>query len=95
MDTSFLRLPEVKRRTGLARSTIYLRIANGLLTAPISLGGRAVGYPAHEIEAINAARIAGKNNDQIRQLVADLHAKRKTVWRISDYPENVGKDANK
>ena len=45
-----LRLPGVKQRTGLSRSTIYLRIANREFPAPISLGGRAVGWLEHEID---------------------------------------------
>lgn len=50
MVTTILRLPSVKNRTGLSRSTIYLRIANKTFPAPISLGGRAVGWIEKEIE---------------------------------------------
>ena len=45
-----LRLPTVKGRTGLARSTIYLRISEGCFPKPISLGGRAVGWIETEID---------------------------------------------
>ena len=45
-----LRLPEVKARTGLSRSTIYFRIAQGSFPKPISLGGRAVGWLEAEIQ---------------------------------------------
>ena len=51
MKTCILRLPEVKARTGLSRSTIYLRISNKLFPLPISLGGRAVGWVEEEIQA--------------------------------------------
>ncbi len=34
MVTTILRLPTVKARTGLSRSTIYLRIAEGRFPAP-------------------------------------------------------------
>lgn len=48
--TSILRLPTVKARTGLSRSTIYLRISEGRFPKPISLGGgRAVGWIESEI----------------------------------------------
>lgn len=50
MKYNILRLPVTKSRTGLSRSTIYLRIANGEFPAPISLGGRAVGWLEHEID---------------------------------------------
>jgi prophage regulatory protein len=71
-----LRLPVVKQNTGLSRSTLYLRIANGVFTHPVSLGGRAVGWPAHEVAALNAARIAGKPDAEIRELVINLEAAR-------------------
>ena len=50
MATAILRLPTVKDRTGLSRSTIYLRISQGKFPKPVSLGGRAVGWVEVEIE---------------------------------------------
>ena len=35
-----LRLPRVQTRTGLARSTIYVRVADGSFPQPIRLGAR-------------------------------------------------------
>ena len=46
---NILRLPAVKTRTGLSRSTIYLRISEDSFPRPISLGGRAVGWIESEI----------------------------------------------
>lgn len=46
-----LRRPDVERVTGLSRSSIYLRIANGSFPKPISLGGRAVGWLESEIRS--------------------------------------------
>lgn len=50
MATSILRLPAVKARTGLSRSTIYLRVAEGTFPKAVSLGGRAVGWVEAEIQ---------------------------------------------
>jgi len=50
MATTILRLPEVKTRTGLSRSSIYLRVSEGRFPKSISLGGRAVGWIASEID---------------------------------------------
>ena len=50
MATAILRLPTVKARTGLSRSTIYLRISEGRFPKPVSLGGRAVGWVEKEID---------------------------------------------
>lgn len=49
MATAILRLPAVKARTGLSRSTVYLRISEGRFPKPVSLGGRAVGWIEAEI----------------------------------------------
>lgn len=72
-----LRLPAVKSESGHSRSTIYLRIAQGLWTKPVSLGGRSVGWPASEVSTLLTARIAGKTDDEIRALVVKLEAARK------------------
>jgi prophage regulatory protein len=47
---TILRLPSVKTITGLSRSTIYQRISQGTFPKPVSLGGRAVGWLAAEIQ---------------------------------------------
>jgi predicted DNA-binding transcriptional regulator AlpA len=39
-----LRRKQVEQRTGLSRSTIYLRIAQGTFPKTVSLGARAVGW---------------------------------------------------
>lgn len=77
MATAILRLPTVKSESGYSRSTIYLRISQGLWTKPVSLGTRAVGWPANEVAALNAARIASKSDEEIRSLVMRLETARK------------------
>jgi prophage regulatory protein len=79
MTHTILRLPAIKISTGLSRSTIYLRIAQGIFTKPVSLGGRAVGWPSNEVGALNAARIAGKSDAEVRDLVVKLEAARKSI----------------
>ena len=79
MTQAILRLPAVKAATGLSRSTLYLRIAHGVFPHPVSLGGRAVGWPSHEVTALNAARIAGKPDAEIRSLVGQMETARKIV----------------
>ena len=79
MLQTIFRLPAVKSESGYSRSTIYLRIAQGLWTKQVSLGPRCVGWPANEVAVLNAARIAGKNDDEIRALVLKLEAARKAA----------------
>lgn len=79
MRKTILRCPAVSAESGVPRSTLYLRIAQGLWIKPVRLGARSVGWPAEEVAALNAARIAGKSDDEIRRLVARLEAARRTA----------------
>lgn len=78
MVQTILRLPAVKAESGVSRSTLYLRIQQGLWPKPVRLGLRSVGWPEGEVAAINSARIAGMTDDEIRTLVIKLEAARKT-----------------
>ena len=50
MSVSILRLPAVKQRTGLSRSTIYAKVASGEFPASVQLTERAVGWRSDEID---------------------------------------------
>ena len=74
---SILRMPAVKAETGHRfHASIYTAIKAGLFTTGVAIGQRSVGWPSDEVQAINAARIAGKSETEIRELVNRLHAKR-------------------
>ena len=49
MTHIILRLPAVKERTGLSRSTVYLMMSKNEFPLPISLGDRAVGWLEDDI----------------------------------------------
>ena len=55
------RLPSVKARTGLSRSTIYRRIALGNFPRQVKLGERASGWNTAEIDAWITDRIAARD----------------------------------
>ena len=50
MIEKILRRPEVENLTGLSRSSIYSKIADGKFPEPIKLGPRAVGWPETAIK---------------------------------------------
>ena len=79
MSNIILRLPAVLKQRGRSRSAHYLDIQNELFTKPVAIGSRAVGWPDTEVLALNAARIAGKTDDEIRTLVKKLEADRKAL----------------
>jgi len=82
MSDTILRLPAVLRQRGRSRSSHYLDIQQGLFTRPVAIGSRAVGWPSNEVSALNAARIAGKTDEEIRALVLKLEAARKAVEQL-------------
>lgn len=60
--TTLLRLPEVLRRCGLSRSTVYLLIAKGDFPTQVKIGPRARGWVEVEIEAWLQTRIAASRS---------------------------------
>lgn len=60
MATTILRLPAVKARTGLSRSSIYLRITEGTFPRPVNLSARAVGWVEDEIQEWLEQRIKAR-----------------------------------
>ena len=72
-----LRLPSVKAEMGhRSDASVYNAIRAGLFPAGVQIGHRAKGWPDYEVNAINTARVAGKTEDEIRELVKSLYAKR-------------------
>jgi prophage regulatory protein len=50
LNHKFLRLPQVKQSTGLSKSTIYARIAEGTFPKQIPLGPRLVVWVESDIQ---------------------------------------------
>jgi prophage regulatory protein len=50
MPETILRLPAVRERVGLSRSTVYEAIAKGRFPKPIKIGARASGWLSSEID---------------------------------------------
>ena len=73
----FLRLADVKQRTGLSRSTIYLNISKGIFPKNVNLGSRAVAWLESEIEAWMQSRI------KQRSIASNQRADRCPTFTIS------------
>lgn len=74
-----LRLPVVCHASGQARSTLYRNIKAGLFTKPVDIGGDRKAWPSNEVQSIVDARIAGATDDEVKKLVRELEAQRKTL----------------
>jgi prophage regulatory protein len=54
----FIRLPEVKRLTGLSTATIYRMVSVGAFPRQVKIGAQAVGWVKSEVLAWNYERVA-------------------------------------
>jgi prophage regulatory protein len=72
MNERILRRKQVEHRTGLSRSTIYLRIKQGTFPRPVGLGPRAVGWLENEIDAWLAACIENRHPLTVRENRAEV-----------------------
>ncbi len=80
---NLLRMSAVKSSTGYrSHASVYNGIRDGLFPKGVKIGQRSVAWPDTEVYAINAARIAGKTETEIRELVNRLHAKRKELATV-------------
>jgi prophage regulatory protein len=73
---ALVRTTAAPRLMGDSLSGLYDKASRGLMTKPLKVGARASALPLREIEAINAARIRGADESEIRALVEQLHADR-------------------
>jgi len=63
----------------LSHATLYRRIDEGLFPPGITLGKRAVGWLAHEVDTMLMAFAAGKSTEELQATVKVLIEKRQTL----------------
>jgi prophage regulatory protein len=76
---TMLSTPVVYKRRCKKRSAHYKDIQEGLFIEPVLIGLRAKATPDYEVDILIAADIAGKSDDEKRELVRKLLAARKGV----------------
>jgi len=75
---NYLRPKDACRQLGgMGLSTLYAHIDRGMFPKPVALSRRFVVFPQEEVTAVINARLAGKTDDEVRQLVAELMEKRR------------------
>ena len=74
-----LRKKEILNIIGLSRTSLQIRISEGLLPPPVSLGYRAVGFIEREYQIVLSAMAAGKSKQEIKSLVNELMIKRQQL----------------
>ena len=79
IEMTIKRISDVLKTFGFrSRTTVYKNIQLGLFTRPVAIGQRSVGWLDAEVDAICAARVAGMAEDEIRELVSQLHVRRES-----------------
>lgn len=73
MHTSLLKLPEVVRRTGRSKSTIYDEVNRGLFPRPIKIGRRTY-WRDDEIARVVDAYTAGSSLAELQGLCVAIVA---------------------
>ena len=74
-----IKRPEVTKLYAKPKATLYADISQGLFVRPVKLSKRAVAWPLNEVQAIMAARIAGKSDEEIKRLVVKLETARQDL----------------
>jgi prophage regulatory protein len=78
-DVFMIRLPELIKRSGLSRTSIQRAVANGILPRAVAVSERCRAWPSNEIDAVLQARIAGRSDEELRELVRAMIAAREHV----------------
>ena len=73
---TLLKIKEIMQRFGWCKQTIYNRIKKGLFIQPVHTGVNSSRWPSNEVDRIQAAYIAGKDDEYIRTLVKQLMLER-------------------
>lgn len=74
----YVRPKDVCRQLGgMGLSTLYAHLDRKLFVEPVRLSRRFVCFPQEEVTAIVKARMAGADDQAVRQLVAELMEKRR------------------
>lgn len=74
---SIRKRPWVRDQTTWSNATLDRRIADGKFVKSVALGDRSVGWDEEEVSIVVAAIGDGASDEEIKALVADLHAARR------------------
>ena len=76
MGVRLLRISRVMDVSGFSRWKVYADVREGLFPPPVKIGARCSAWPEPEVDDVLRARIAGRSEDEIKKIVAGLHAAR-------------------
>jgi len=83
MQERMCRRPEVLSAVGKGTTSLYGDIKKGLFPPPVKISERLSAWPISEVNRILAARIAGKSEAEIKELVAGLVKQRHLATSVA------------
>ena len=75
-ELKYVTLPEVLRRKGGGKSSLYSAIKVGDFPKPIKLGLRRIGWPEHEVDAVMQFFLRGENQTELKAFVKKIETNR-------------------
>jgi len=76
-----VKMAEIKdKKASPSHAPVYEEIRNGTFPQGVLIGKRSKAWPDYEIEILNAARLAGKSDDDLRALVKAFYLKRQELF---------------
>ena len=75
-ELKYVTLPEVLRRKGGGKSSLYSAIKVGGFPKPIKLGLRRIGWPEHEVDAVMQFFLRGEDQTELKAFVKKIEANR-------------------
>lgn len=76
---ALMRVREVADALCISRDTVYRLVRTGLLPHPIMNGPKTSAWPSADIERIITARITARTEDEVRELVDQIHREREEL----------------
>lgn len=89
---TLIRKAQLKKQFPCGMTLIQDKINKGLIPPPIKLGSRGVAFYQSEINATIAVMIAGYSDEQIKQFVSELVAKRQDLPKQYTHMEAANDD---
>lgn len=81
MSLKLLKKSEVLEKTSLSHSSIYGLIREKTFPQPVKIGKRSA-WPQSEVDTICAAWLRGADDDELRKIVAEIDAARKSPAQV-------------
>jgi len=78
-NTKFIRLITAMELSGLKRATLYNHISKEIFPSQIKISERGVAWVESEIIEVNQARIAGKSDSEIKELIKQQEVQRQQI----------------